>query len=237
MTHDDATEPSVEELRERYEIERAKRLRTEGNAQYQDLTAAHADLDRDPFADPNFTRGPVRRECEVVIVGGGFAGMLTAIDLGRMGIDDVTIVDKAGDFGGTWYWNRYPGCMCDVEAYTYLPLLEETGYMPTERYTSASEIFAYCQLLGRTFDLYDNALFQTVINGVAWDDEIERWRISTNRGDDIRARFVVIAGGILHKAKLPGIPGINDFAGKAFHTSRWDYDYTGGSNRDPLAKL
>src|SRR4051812_43789199 len=216
MTHDDATEPSVEELRERYEIERAKRLRTEGNAQYQDLTAAHADLDRDPFADPNFTRGPVTRECEVVIVGGGFAGMLTAIDLGRMGIDDVTIVDKAGDFGGTWYWNRYPGCMCDVESYTYLPLLEETGYVPTERYASATEIFEYCQLLGRHFDLYRHALFQTEIADASWDDDSNRWHVTTNRGDHLTARFFVVAGGILHKAKLPGIPGIETFEGKAF---------------------
>ncbi|MGB1882255.1 MAG: NAD(P)-binding protein, partial [Gammaproteobacteria bacterium] len=100
----------------------------------------------------------------------GFAGMLTAIQLTRHGIRDFVIVEKAGDFGGTWYWNRYPGCMCDVESYTYLPLLEETGYMPTEKYASAAEIFGYCQLLGEHFDLYPHALFQTEIESAAWDD-------------------------------------------------------------------
>jgi cation diffusion facilitator CzcD-associated flavoprotein CzcO len=155
--------------------------------------------------------------------------MLTAIDLTKLGIRDFRLVEKAGDFGGTWYWNRYPGCMCDVESYTYLPLLEDTGYMPTQKYAQAPEIFEYCKLLGRHFDLYPHALFQTVINGAVWDDEASRWTI--------RARFVIVAGGILHKAKLPGIPGIETFQGKAFHTSRWDYSYTGGSPTTPMDKL
>src|SRR5690606_27324337 len=151
-----------------------------------------------------------------------------AIDLGRRGIRDVRIVEKAGDFGGTWYWNRYPGCMCDVESYTYLPLLEETGYVPTERYASATEIFEYCRLLGRHFDLYPLALFQTEMGDAAWDEATSRWRVTTTRDDELRARYLVTAGGILHKAKLPGIPGIEEFEGDAFHTSRWDYRVTGG---------
>ena len=161
-------------------------------------------------------------------MGAGFAGMLTAINLKAHGVHDVRIIDKAGDFGGTWYWNRYPGCMCDVESYTYLPLLEETGYMPTEKYASASEIFEYCQLMGRHFDLYPHALFPTVVEDAEWDEAAGRWHVTTSRGDHLRARFFVTAGGILAKAKLPGIPGIGDFEGEAFHTSRWDYDVTGG---------
>ena len=229
--------PSLEEVRERYRIERAKRIRPEGIAQFKELTGDLAEFDRDPFADPDVTRAPVDEEHEVLVVGGGFAGMLTTINLKAHGVEDIRIIDKAGDFGGTWYWNRYPGCMCDVESYTYLPLLEETGYMPTEKYASASEIFAYCQLMGRHYDLYPHALFRTEVEEARWDDDAERWIVTTNRGDTFRSRFFVTAGGILAKAKLPGIPGIEEFAGVAFHTSRWNYGVTGGGPTQRMDKL
>jgi cation diffusion facilitator CzcD-associated flavoprotein CzcO len=234
---DTGGELSIEELRERYRLERAKRLRPEGVAQYKELKGDYAEFDRDPYVEPGFSREPVVADTTVVIVGGGFAGMLTAINLKRQGIHDIRIVEKAGDFGGTWYWNRYPGCMCDVESYTYLPLLEETGYVPTERYASATEIFEYCKLMGRHFDLYPHALFQTEIRDAAWDEGTGRWRVTTSRDDVLTARFLVTAGGILHKAKLPGIPGIEEFGGRAFHTSRWDYSYTGGSPLEPMEHL
>ena len=229
--------PSIEELRERYDRERQKRVRADGMAQFVELKDAFEELDRDPFVEPGFTREAIVEETTVVIVGGGFAGMLTAIDLAKHGITDFRIVEKAGDFGGTWYWNRYPGCMCDVESYVYLPLLEETGFMPTERYASASEIFEYSKLMARTFDLYSHALFQTDVTGAVWDEETLRWSVTTSRGDQLSTQFFVLAGGILHKAKLPGIPGIETFEGKAFHTSRWDYSYTGGSPTEPMVNL
>lgn len=228
---------TIEEVRARYRSEREKRIRPDGNAQFQSFTGDFADFDTDPWVEPGFTRDPIVDNTTAVIVGGGFAGMLTAIQLTRHGIRDFVIVEKAGDFGGTWYWNRYPGCMCDVESYTYLPLLEETGYMPTEKYASAAEIFGYCQLLGEHFDLYPHALFQTEIESAAWDDNEGRWQIVTSRGDRLSSRFFVTAGGILHKAKLPGIPGIQDFEGHMFHTARWDYSITGGSPTDPMDKL
>jgi cation diffusion facilitator CzcD-associated flavoprotein CzcO len=230
-------EISVEELRSKYQEEQLKRLRTDGLKQFVSLKDKFAELDSDPYADPTFTRAPITESTEVVIVGGGFAGMLTGIDLQKSGVTDFRIVEKGGDFGGTWYWNRYPGCMCDVESYTYLPLLEETGYMPTERYAGAPEIFEYCQLLGRTFGLYDRALFQTVITGAVWDDSAGRWIVTTSRGDTISSKYIVIAGGILHKPKVPGIPGIETFKGKMFHTTRWNYDYTGGGPREFMDKL
>lgn len=228
---------AVEQARERYSLEREKRLRPDGLAQYRELAGDYAEFDRDPYVEPGFTRDPVVEDTDVVIVGGGFAGMLTAINLIARGVDDFRMVDKAGDFGGTWYWNRYPGCMCDVESYTYLPLLEATGYMPTERYASAPEIFAYCQRLGRQFGLYPHALFQTEVHTAEWDDAAQRWQITTNRGDRLSSTFLVTAGGILHKAKLPGIPGIGNFRGRAFHTSRWDYGYTGGGPDRPMDQL
>ena len=235
MVEDDSGQKlSIDELRQRYEQEKRKRTRPDGMAQWQELSE---ELDRDPYVEPGFTRDPVVEETTVVIVGGGFAGMLTAIHLAKHGITDVRIVEKAGDFGGTWYWNRYPGCMCDVESYVYMPMLEETGFMPTERYSSASEIFEYSKLLARTFDLYPRALFQTDVTGAAWDEEAQRWQVTTSRNDRLSARFFVLAGGILHKAKLPGSPGIEAFEGKAFHTSRWDYDYTGGSPTEPMSNL
>jgi cation diffusion facilitator CzcD-associated flavoprotein CzcO len=225
----------VEVAKQRYEAERAKRLRREGLAQYESLK--DHDLDRDPWADPDFTRDPVTEDVGVVILGGGFAGMLAGINLTKRGITDFRILEKAADFGGTWYWNRYPGCMCDVDSTIYLPLLEETGYRPTEKYASATEIFGYCQLLGRHFGLYDHALFQTEVESLTWDDAAARWEVVTQRGDRIRTRNFISAGGLMHKAKLPGIEGIDDFAGTAFHTTRWDYAYTGGTPTEPMDQL
>ena len=229
--------PTLEEVRERYQRERAKRIRPEGVGQFQDLSGKFEKFDVDPFLEGDDTRAPVDEDVEVLVLGGGFAGMLTTINLKSQGVEDIRIVDAAGDFGGTWYWNRYPGCMCDVESYTYLPLLEETGYMPTEKYASASEIFAYCQLMGRHFDLYPHALFHTEIDEAHWDDTTGRWHITTDRGDHVRARFFVTAGGILAKPKLPGIPGIGDYEGEAFHTSRWNYAVTGGGPTERMDAL
>jgi cyclohexanone monooxygenase len=228
---------SLDEILAKYRSERDKRLRPEGAGQYRELAAISEDFDRDPYADPDFEREPVCDEADVAIIGGGLGGMIAAARLVQQGVTNFCVIDKAGDFGGTWYWNRYPGAACDTESYIYLPLLEETGYIPVEKYSKASEIFTHCQRIANQFDLYPKALFQTVVKDVRWIDDSSRWEITTDREDRIRARFVIIAGGILHKAKLPGIPGIESFKGKSFHTSRWDYDYTGGSPTDPMTKL
>jgi cation diffusion facilitator CzcD-associated flavoprotein CzcO len=228
---------SLEEAREKYRIEREKRLRADGIRQYKELKGDYEEFDRDPYVEPGFTRDAVIEDVDVVIVGGGFGGMIEAANLTKAGITNFRIIEKAGDFGGTWYWNRYPNAACDVESYVYLPLLEDTGYMPTEKYAKAPEIFAYCQLLGRTFDLYRGALFQTEVEDMRWDESRKRWNVMTSRSDVLSAKFIVIAGGVLHKAKLPGIPGIETYEGRAFHTSRWDYSYTGGSSQTLMEKL
>ncbi|WP_199741874.1 NAD(P)/FAD-dependent oxidoreductase [Corallococcus sp. CA047B] len=228
---------SPEALKEKYRQEREKRLRADGAAQYLPLQGVFADFDKDPYVEPGFTRPALTERADVLIVGGGFGGMLAGARLRQAGVESFRIIEKGSDFGGTWYWNRYPGAACDVESYIYLPLLEETGYMPREKYAKAPEIFAHCQRIGRHFDLYKAALFQTLVRTMDWDEGTRRWNITTDRGDLIAARFVIIAGGILHKAKLPGIPGIETFQGHCFHTSRWDYAYTGGSPTRPMTKL
>ncbi|MFK7918908.1 MAG: flavin-containing monooxygenase [Ilumatobacter sp.] len=221
------TEADRAALRERYEIERDKRLRADGNDQYVEPTGKFAHLLEDPYTQPE-ARAPLTDEVEMAFVGGGFAGLVTGAKLKAAGVADVRIIEKGGDFGGTWYWNRYPGAQCDTAAFIYLPLLEETGHMPTEKYTHAPEIAEHCRRIGRHFDLYDDALFSTEVTNLEWNAAAERWTIRTNRDDVISARHVAIGTGPLHRPKLPGIPGIESFAGHSFHTSRWDYGYTGG---------
>jgi cyclohexanone monooxygenase len=229
-------ETDREALRERYRIERDKRLRPDGPDQYVEMTGRHGHYIEDPYVAV-VPREPLTDEVTVALIGGGFAGLVTGARLVQAGITDVRIIEKGGDFGGTWYWNRYPGAQCDVESYIYLPLLEETGYVPKEKYSHAPEIQEHCRRLGEHFGLYDNACLGTEVTGIEWDDAASRWIIRTNRGDAMRARYVVIGGGPLHRPKLPGIPGIEDFAGHSFHTSRWDYDYTGGDTTGGLDKL
>ena len=226
-----------EALKAKYRAERDKRLRAEGSAQYQDISGRFAHYLDDPYVTPGFSRAPLTAEVEVVVVGGGFGGLLTGARLREAGIEDIRLIEKGGDFGGTWYWNRYPGAACDVESYIYLPLLEEIGFMPKEKYTPAPEILAHCRAIGEHFDLYRGALFQTEVTKATWDEAQARWIIETNRGDAMKARYLVMANGPLHRPKLPGIPGVETYKGHSFHTSRWDYEYTGGTSEGGLTGL
>ena len=223
-------------LRLKYREERDKRVRVDGNEQYQDVVGDFAHYLNDPYVEP-LVREPLYDDVEVVIIGGGFGGLLTGARLREAGIQDLRVIEKGGDFGGTWYWNRYPGAACDVESYIYLPLLEELGYIPKEKYTHAPEILKHSRAIGEHFDLYRNACFQTEVTEVRWDDDAQRWIISTNRDDRMRARFVCMANGPLHRPKLPGIAGVETYRGHSFHTSRWDYDYTGGTSDGGLSRL
>ncbi len=214
----------------KYLSERDKRLRADGNAQYLQVKGRLARYLDDPYT-PFVERAPKTDHVTFAFVGGGFAGLVTGARMVEAGVSDVRIIEKGGDFGGTWYWNRYPGAQCDTASMIYMPLLEETGHMPTEKYAHAPEILAQCQRIGTQYGLYDNALFHTEVTDLSWDDPKSRWVIRTNRGDQFTADFIGLGTGPLHVPKLPGIPGIERFKGHSFHTSRWDYDYTGG---DPL---
>ena len=227
----------IEALREKYAKERAKRLRPEGAGQYLELEGDFAEFyEIDPYS-PVTERDPIVEDAEVVILGGGFAGLLAGAYLKKAGIDGVRVIEMAGDFGGVWYWNRFPGIQCDNDAYCYIPLLEELDFMPSKKFADGAEIFQHCRNIGKHYGLYDGALFSTQVRELHWDDSLKRWRISTDRGDDIRARYVVMAQGSYNRPKLPDIPGIKDFKGHVFHSARWDYDYTGGDATGGLTKL
>ncbi|MBK5222892.1 MAG: NAD(P)/FAD-dependent oxidoreductase [Acidimicrobiia bacterium] len=226
----DGTSIDKDAIRRKYIEERDKRLRADGNAQYIRLKGQLDHYLDDPYT-PRVEREPVTDHVAVAFIGAGFAGLVTGARLVEAGVTDVRLIDKAGDVGGTWYWNRYPGAQCDTASFVYMPLLEETGHMPTEKYAHAPEILEHCQRIATQYGLYDNALFHTEVTGLEWDDDRSRWTICTSRGDEFTAQFLAMGTGPLHVPKLPGIPGIESFAGHSFHTSRWDYDHTGG---DPL---
>ncbi len=224
-------------IKRKYAEERAKRLRADGNDQYQRLEGNFDYLAADPYT-PFREREPVRDHVTFAFVGAGFSGLVVGARLKEAGIDDFRLIEKGGDVGGTWYWNRYPGAQCDTAAMIYLPLLEETGHMPSEKYVRGPEIREHCERIAHHYGLYDKALFHTQVASIEWQDDASVWRIRTRRGDDFTAKYVGIGTGPLHVAKLPGIDGVQDFRGKSFHTSRWDYGYTGGNPEGaPMDKL
>ncbi|MDQ2649066.1 MAG: NAD(P)/FAD-dependent oxidoreductase [Actinomycetota bacterium] len=214
-------------LKARYRAERDKRLRADGNEQYLELKDQLAHYLDDPYTE-RVEREPLHDHVTFTFVGGGFAGLVTGARLKEAGVDDVRILEKGGDFGGTWYWNRYPGAQCDTASMVYMPLLEECGHMPTEKYAHAPEILEHCQRIGKHFGLYEGALFHTQVTDLEWDDAASRWIVRTDRGDEFTSQFIGMGTGPLHLPKLPGIEGIESFQGHSFHTSRWDYAYTGG---------
>jgi len=236
-TQDAAVDFDPVALRAKYRAERDKRLRKDGTAQYRSVDGAFSHFLEDPYVEPGFTREPLADEVDVVVIGGGFGGLMAAARLREAGVKSIRIIEKAGDFGGTWYWNRYPGAACDIESYVYMPLLDELGYIPTEKYARAPEIFRHSQAIGRHFDLYRDACFQTEVTELRWNEDLGRWIVSTDRGDAMKARFVCMSTGPLQRPKLPGIPGVESFKGHAFHTSRWDYAYTGGDAQGGMSGL
>ncbi|MCV7380783.1 monooxygenase [Mycobacterium alsense] len=224
----------IPSLKNKYREERDRRLRLDGQEQYAPAFEDAEALDySDPYT-PRVSRQAVSDDVDVVVLGGGWAGVLAGYHLRRAGVTDFRIIEQAGDFGGVWYWNRYPGLSCDNDAFCYLPLLEEMQFFPSKKFADGLEIREYCQGVARKFGLYKGALFHTCVNALRWDESIKRWRISTDRGDALRARFIIMAMGPINTPKVPNVPGLEGFQGKIFHTARWDYEYTGGDQREPV---
>jgi cation diffusion facilitator CzcD-associated flavoprotein CzcO len=226
------------ELKRKYELERDRRILPGGNKQYvAAIDGKFADFGKDPWADPGFSRAPIFDHTEVIVAGGGFGGLLVGARLREAGFSDIRIIEEGSDFGGTWYWNRYPGAMCDIEAHIYLPLLEELNYAPKHRYAYAPEMLEHSRRIGEHYGLYDKACFQTLITAARWIESEGKWLVETSRGDRMTAKYIVLACGRQSLPKLPGIPGIDQFEGHAFHSSRWDYRYTGGDSTGNLVGL
>ena len=225
-----ATQDDYDDVKARFAEARDIRLkyRPQGTSQYtSDLTGDLAKYAVDPYADDGAERAPITDHVECLFIGGGFSALLTAARLRERGVTSIRIVERGADVGGTWYWNRYPGAACDVPAYDYLPLLDEMGVVPSRLYAKGPEIFAHCQAIAERYDLYGLAVFRTTVTSTTWDDQAKLWRIGTDRGDAMTAKFVICANGTLSKPKLSKIEGMASFRGHSFHTSRWDYASTG----------
>ena len=195
-----------------------------GSANYMAMEGEFSKYLEDVYSADPIPREALTDECEILVVGAGFAGLLLWYKLREAGFVDVRFCEKGGDVGGTWYWNRYPGIACDVESYSYFPLLEEMEYFPTMKFASGFEIFEYCQKMAEKFDFYEHCLFHTAVQKTEWDETTSRWTVTTDRGDTMKARFVILANGILTSPKLARIAGMETFKGETFHTSRWNYD-------------
>ncbi|WP_156517551.1 flavin-containing monooxygenase [Rhodococcus sp. LB1] len=228
----------LEALRNKYDQERDRRVsrRSTGKGQYVGTGGKFEAYSKDPWAE-RADRPPVQEHTSVIVAGGGFGGLLVGARLNEAGFDDVRVIEIGGDFGGTWYWNRYPGAMCDIEAHIYLPLLEELDYAPKHRYSYEPEMFEHSQRIGKAYGLYDKALFQTAITNAEWREDEQRWRIETDRDDVLTADYFILACGRQSLPKLPNLPGIDIFTPHTFHSSRWDYDYTGGDFSGNMTNL
>ncbi len=195
-----------------------------GAADYMSMEGEFSKYLEDVYSEPPIEREALGDECEILVVGAGFAGLLLWYKLQKEGFTDVRFCERGGEVGGTWYWNRYPGIACDVESYSYLPLLEEMEYFPTMKFASGFEILEYCQKIAEKYGFYDRCLFHTTVGETAWDEETGRWTVTTDRGDKMRARYVILANGILTTPRLARIDGMETYQGESFHTSRWDYN-------------
>ncbi|MEM9654796.1 MAG: NAD(P)/FAD-dependent oxidoreductase [Actinomycetota bacterium] len=195
-----------------------------GTDDYMPMDGPFTHYLQDHYSSAPVPRDPLTDNCDILVVGAGFAGLLLWYRLSAAGFTDVRFCEKGGDVGGTWYWNRYPGIACDVESYSYLPLLDEMGYIPTRKFASGFEIYEYCQSMAERFGFYDRCLFHTEVTDAAWDDRAGRWTVRTDRGDNMRSRILLLANGVLTTPRLARIPGMEDFAGESFHTARWNYD-------------
>ncbi|MRH28051.1 NAD(P)-binding protein [Microbacterium sp. SYP-A9085] len=163
---------------------------------------------------------------DVVVIGAGFGGLYATYRLAASG-RRFRVFEKAPDVGGTWFYNRYPGARCDVDSLQYSysfsdDLQQEWEW--TERFAGQPEILRYIRHVAQRFDLYRHISFDTRVTSVVWDDAARCWEVSTDRGDTVRATWVVTAVGCLSTPKEPEIDGLADFAGESYYTNSWPHD-------------
>lgn len=226
----------------RYDEERKKRWRPDGLFQYTNYEDSSPQNENIP-GDAGY-RSISATKVRVLIVGAGFGGLLFAVRLLQSGFvqaNEIMFVDAAGGFGGTWWWNRYPGLACDIESYIYMPLLEETNYMPSQKYASGQELKDHAHRIAKRWQLSDRGWFNATVDEMIWNDQDGEWTSKiTHTGQllrYVRSEFVLLATGLLHAPKIPRLNGLDQYEGKVFHTSRWDYDYTGGTPANPELTL
>ncbi|MBW3570834.1 MAG: NAD(P)/FAD-dependent oxidoreductase [Gemmatimonadetes bacterium] len=174
---------------------------------------------RAPADDPR----PGERNVRVAIIGSGFGGLGTAIRLKQQGMDDFVVLERAGDVGGTWRDNTYPGCACDVQSHLY-----SFSFAPnpdwSHSFSPQAEIQAYLQRCARDYGVLPHVRFHHQVADARWDEEARLWRIQTSRGP-LAARVLVMAAGALSDPVVPDLPGLDGFQGGAFHSARWDHGF------------
>ena len=195
-------------LKRKYAEERDKRLASRGGRRNALAKDINNNLTQDLWRKNAIDRAPLNEKIDVLVVGGGMSGIMTASRLIWNGVTDIRLLERGGDFGGTWYWNQYPGAACDTESYIYMPFLDDTGYVPTEKYAGQPEIQAYLKDLAHESGVTARALFNTKAQTLSWDESSRRWRIRTDRGDEFSARFIVLCAGSLSQPKMPAMEGI-----------------------------
>lgn len=223
-----------QKLKQKYAKERDKRLSSPVGRGFALAKDRVNRLTQGLWSKSADDRAPLKEEVDVLVVGGGMSGIMTACRLIENGVTKIRLIERGGDFGGTWYWNQYPGAACDSEAYIYLPFLDDTGYVPTEKYVGQPEIQDYLKSLAKKFGVTPRALFNTKVQTLSWTEDRQRWVVKTEQGDEFKARFIALCAGALSQPKMPDITGVETFKGRMFLNSRWDYEYTGGSPRYPL---
>ena len=160
------------------------------------------------------------QKVDVAVVGAGFAGLYLLHLLRKVGFATV-VLDEAGDVGGTWYWNRYPGARCDVQtidySYTFDPELEK-AWTWSERYATQPEILRYLGFVADRYDLRRDIRFHTRVTAATWDQAAERWLLTTAYGATVSCRYYIMATGCLSSPKPPEIDGVKDFKGEVYFT-------------------
>ncbi|CCH28528.1 NAD(P)/FAD-dependent oxidoreductase [Actinosynnema sp. NPDC047251] len=166
----------------------------------------------------------MHREVKVLVVGTGFSGLGMAIELKRTGERDFVVLEKAGDLGGTWRDNSYPGCACDVPSHMY-SFSFELNPRWSRMFAKQPEIWDYLKKVADKYRLRDHIRFNTKVDGARWDEDAKVWHVRTANGDTYTAKAVVAGVGALHIPNVPKLPGIEKFKGKTFHSAEWDHDY------------